>query len=125
MADANILHEVRALLRQFVKSDFRSCDVRTADMAIFFSRDPSIRPEAATAPASLGAVSELCAPHIGTLAELAGPGTAIPAGGVYGKLAVLDELRELIAQTGGTIAEHRRAIGELIEYGQPIVTVAG
>lgn len=124
MPEVSPLHEVRALLRQFAKSEFRSCHVRTGALEVFFTRDAALRPEAALAPAALGETTELCAPHIGTLAELELPGTAIPAGGVYGKLAVLDEFRELVSERGGIVAEHSRALGELIEYGQPIITIA-
>jgi hypothetical protein len=126
MAEVSALHEVRALLRDFVKSDWRAVQVRLGDLEVWFSRDASLRPEGSVTPAeTLPIVAELKAPHLGTLAWLAAPGTAIVAGAEYGKLRVLDEERALVAETGGVVARHLRTVGDLIEFGEPLVGLTG
>jgi acetyl-CoA carboxylase biotin carboxyl carrier protein len=64
------------------------------------------------------------APHVATLVMLDASGTTVAAGGVIGRMALLDETIDLVSDTGGTIVAHRAAPGALIEYGQPIVTIA-
>jgi biotin carboxyl carrier protein len=126
MAEVPTLHEVRALLRAFARSDWRAAQVRAGDLEVWFSRDTSLRPEGSVASAEpLAIVAELKAPHLGTLAWLADPGTAIAAGSEYGGLRVLDEERALVAESGGVVAQHRRAAGDLIEYGEPLVALSG
>lgn len=126
MADLPILHEVRALLRTFANSDWRAAQVRTSDLEVWFSRDAALRPEGNAASAeALAIVAELKAPHLGTLAWLADPGTAIAAGAEYGSLRVLDEERALVAESGGVVARHRRAAGDLVEFGEPLVALSG
>ena len=125
MADGKPLHEVRALLRAFGQSDLKSLHVVKPDMEVFFTRDATIRPDArpqSPEPAAPGV--ELLAPHLGTLVQLAAAGTLVAAGDVYGKLAVLDELRDLAAAHAGVIAGHCRALGDLVEFGQPVALLA-
>ena len=66
----------------------------------------------------------LRAPHVGTLVRLAPAGSAVAVGEAYGALAVLDEERPLLAEQAGTIVEHRRAAGVLIEHGEELALIA-
>jgi biotin carboxyl carrier protein len=112
-------------LRSFVRSDWRAAQVRAGDLEVWFSRDAALRPEGSVAPAEAPAIiAELKAPHLGTLAWLANPGTEIAAGAEYGRLRVLDEERVLLAESGGVVAEHCRAAGDLIEFGEPLVALS-
>jgi biotin carboxyl carrier protein len=125
MAEVPPLHEVRALLRAFTKSDWRAAEVRAGDLEVWFSRDASLRPDyGVQAPEAVLAGAELKAPHLGTLAWLADLGSVIEAGAEYGRLRVLDEERVLLAESGGVVAQHRRAVGELVEFGEPLVSLA-
>jgi biotin carboxyl carrier protein len=100
-------------------------------LEVFLSRDASISAAqlgeaqpAAQVPLADGALAELLAPHVGTLAALCAPGTTVSAGEAYGRISVLDEEIELVCDSGGVVTAHCRAIGELVEYGQPLVTIA-
>lgn len=125
MAEAGAITDVRALLRGFSASGLRSCHIVTDGLELFLSRDATIgSPMGGAEPAADVGTAELRAPHLGTLAALAAPGTTIPAGGIYGNLGVLDEVRELVADSGGTIVSHCRRIGELIEFGELVALIS-
>ena len=130
MADQGPINEVRALLRAFAKTDVKACRVVVDGLEIFLSRDPSIHavdmmaaPMPVVGRETKAALADLLAPHVGTLAALCAPGTAVEAGATYGRISVLDEEIELLAETNGIVATHCHAVGELVEYGQPLVTL--
>jgi biotin carboxyl carrier protein len=126
MAEGDPLFEARALLRTFLKSDWKSCDIVTDRLTLFASRDPAIRAQQARqvlpTPAPVHTV-ELCAPHLGTLVSLAAPGTRLEPGTVYGRVAILDEERDVLADQAGLVASHHQQIGALVEFGQPLVSL--
>jgi biotin carboxyl carrier protein len=127
MAEGDPLFEARALLRTFLKSDWKSCDIVTDRLTLFASRDPAIRAQQARqvlptpAPAPM---VDLCAPHLGTLVSLVAPGTRLEPGAIYGRVAVLDEERDMVADQAGILAWHHQQIGALVEFGQPLVSLA-
>jgi acetyl-CoA carboxylase biotin carboxyl carrier protein len=127
MAEGQPLFEVRALLRTFLKSEWKSCHVVTDRLTLFASRDSAIRARdvgAANSSAPAPAVtSELTAPHLGTLVSLVAVGTSVAAGETYGALQVLDEERALIATTAGIVAGHHEEAGALVECGQPLLAL--
>lgn len=127
MADGDPLFEARALLRTFLKSDWKSCDIVTDRLTLFASRDPAIRAHQArqvlAAPAPVPMV-DLCTPHLGTLVSLAAPGTRLEPGAIYGRVAVLDEERDMVADQAGIVARHHRHAGALVEYGQPLLSLS-
>lgn len=131
MIDQSPINEVRALLRAFAKTEVKAVRVVVEGLEIFLSRDASIRADqlgvaqpAAAEPVAEAALADLLAPHIGTIAALCAPGTPIAAGSAYGRISVLDEEIELVSDNGGVVTAHCRAVGELVEYGHPIVTIA-
>jgi biotin carboxyl carrier protein len=127
MADGDPLFEARALLRTFLKSDWKSCDIVTDRLTLFASRDPAIRARQARqvlAAAAPVPIVELCAPHLGTLVSLAVPGTRLEPGTVYGRVAVLDEERDILADQSGHVTAHHQQIGALVECGQPLVSLS-
>jgi biotin carboxyl carrier protein len=131
MTEQSAINEVRALLRAFAKTEVKAIRVVVEGMEIFLSRDASIRADqlgaaqvAGAEPAVDAALAELLAPHIGTIAALCAPGTTLSAGEAYGRISVLDEEIELVSDSGGVVTAHCRAVGELVEYGQPVVTIA-
>jgi biotin carboxyl carrier protein len=125
VAEASTINDARALLRSFEKSEWKACHVKTDVLELFMSRDPEIRvgQVAASVAPEPAIIAELTAPHIGTLAFLAAPGTRIAAGAVYGRIAVLDEERDLISSRGGVVDRHFHAAGAQVEYGQPLVAL--
>ncbi len=127
MAEGDPLFEARALLRTFLKSDWKSCDIVTDRLTLFASRDPAIRAHQArqvlAAPAPIPTI-DLCAPHLGTLVCLAALGTRLEPGTVYGRVAVLDEERDMVADQAGNVAWHHQQAGALVECGQPLMSLA-
>jgi biotin carboxyl carrier protein len=130
MSEASGINNARALLRDFLRSDWKSCHLTTDDLELFFSRDPAIRAPHATSPVAQATTVEaqviatLTAPHLGTLVDLVSPGVVLAPGDRYGRIAVLDAERDLIADVGGTVLHHRFAAGDLVEFGQAIATLA-
>jgi biotin carboxyl carrier protein len=130
MSEASGINNARALLRDFLRSDWKSCHLTTDDLEVFFSRDPAIRAPhatsslAQTATVEAQVIATLTAPHLGTLVDLVPPGVVLAPGDRYGRIAVLDAERALIAEAGGTVMQHRFAAGDLVEFGQAIVTLA-
>ncbi|UVO51999.1 hypothetical protein M0208_16325 [Sphingomonas sp. SUN019] len=125
---ADPVTEARALLFQFQRSSLKACHVVTQSFELFASRDPAIRAPSTsmepTVEAAPVAETIVEAPHVATLVTLEAPGTIVAAGGAVGRIALLDETIDLVSDTGGTIVAHRAAPGTLVEYGEPILTIA-
>lgn len=129
MTEQSAINEVRALLRAFAKTEAKAVRVVVDGLEIYLSRDASIRADQFGAALPLGEaaqedLTQLLAPHIGTIAALCAPGTSVAAGEAYGRISVLEEEIELVSDTGGVVTAHCRAVGELVEYGQPVITIA-
>ena len=122
----SLVNDARALLRQFLNTDYKALHASTARIDIFFSRDPDIRADLQEASGAADAETTkifATAPHLGTIAALSPQGERVAAGGAYGRIRVLDEESDLISEHEGVIAGHRCKIGDLVEYRQPIVAL--
>ncbi len=64
------------------------------------------------------------APHVGTVVWIAAVGAVIEKGEAAARIAVLDETMEIAASNGGVVSSHAAKIGDLVEYGHDLVTVA-
>ncbi len=128
MADLPPLHEARALLRTFTHTGLRTLEVKTERLSLFLSRDPAVRyapqPSAPLPPTASGPTTNLTAPHLGTLADLAPLGTRVTAGQPVATLRVLEREALVLAESDGEIVAHHHARGALVEYGQPLLTLA-
>jgi biotin carboxyl carrier protein len=117
--------EASAFFAIFAGSPWKSCHLRIDAMEIFVSRVAGVAnpmtgvvPEPVTAP-----VTALRASHFGTLVALAEIGTVLAAGQAYAHVELLGEEIELVAEEGGTVAEHLLGIGALAEYDQSVLSV--
>jgi biotin carboxyl carrier protein len=124
MADQSGVNDARALLRDFLKSDWKALQIETGSLKAFFSRDPAVRAVARTAPTEPTFIAELIAPHLGTLASIVAPGTSLAAGDVYSHIEVLGKLRPLHTDAAGVVSAHHFAPGALVEYGQRVATLS-
>ena len=138
MGDAGPVHEARALILQFARSNLKAVELRTPQLSVFASRDPGIRladsmffgtrqPASANRTPAVEAEQQrfqVAAPHLGTLMSLAAAGTRLGTGGVYGRLAVLDDTIDLVAERDMVVVAHCAAPPALIEYGQPLIIVS-
>lgn len=127
MAEAPPLHEARALLRTFTHTGLRTLEVKTERLSLFLSRDPAARyaPRPSAAAPAPAPTTDLAAPHLGTLTDLAPLGTRITAGQPVATLRVLERDTLLLADADGEIVTHHQTLGTLLEYGQPVLTMAG
>ncbi len=124
---ANPLHEARALLRTFAQTKHTVLRLRSDNLQLFLSRDPALRARdvpAAAVAAVAKVTEELTAPHLGTLAALAPLGSRVEQGAEVARLMVLDRETVLRAASAGTVIAHHHAVGALVEYGQPVLTLA-
>lgn len=115
--------EAAAFFALFVRSAWKTCHVRTGEMEIFVARDRDTpNPLMGEAPIAVAQpVTQLRAPHLGTLVALADVGTMLAPGQPYARLELLGEEIELLAETGGAVADHCLAVGTLAEYDQPLL----
>ncbi|OFX03698.1 MAG: hypothetical protein A3E78_16560 [Alphaproteobacteria bacterium RIFCSPHIGHO2_12_FULL_63_12] len=124
----SLVTEARVLLHQFLKTDYKALRASTPTIEIFFSRDAAFRAdmqEAAVRGTDVGAAEpiETPAPHLGTIAALAANGETIAAGGVCGRIRVLDDEFDLTSEQAGIVIDRRADIGDLVEYGQPVLVL--
>ncbi len=128
MPDVDPLHESRALLLQFQRSNLKAAHVATEWLEFFASRDPAWSARgrvAGLAPARADIPEHIvAAPHLGTLEAPLAAGSAVTEGTVLARLRVLDRLIDLVADRNGTLADCRAADGDLVEYGQPLFALA-
>lgn len=129
MTETGPLHEARALLRQFSQSKLRVCEVETAHLSLFASRDPAMRRAPAAIEPGHAAfppdTTDLVAPHLGTLHAPVPVGTAVRAGATVAMLIVLDRHRPVLAEIDGIVSMHLRAPGDLVQFGEPILALSG
>lgn len=125
MADAHAITEARALLLQFTRSPLKACHVATASLEVAFSRDPSIRVASLLHAACSEAqdLTELTAPHVGTLTSLAAIGTELQPGDVFAEIAVLDQPVPLKVPAAGIVRRHHCTPGALVEFGQSVIGI--
>lgn len=128
MPDVSPLHEARALLLQFQRSELKAMHIATEWLEFFASRDPAWTARGRVAGRALASADArehiFAAPHLGTLEAPVPTGSAVTEGTVLARLRVLDRLTDVVADRDGTVADCRAAGGDLVEYGQPLFVFA-
>jgi biotin carboxyl carrier protein len=120
----------RALLRLFTKSGYGELHVRLGDFQMFVARaDGARNPLRAGAPAAepsapASAVSHVVtAPHIASLVSTLPVGSAIAAGDMVARIALLDEEIDIAAEQAGMVDAVLAQPGTLVEYATPILSL--
>lgn len=120
--------DVRALLRDFGKSDWRELALDGKGWALFMAK-PGARsnPFTSTVTASHGSdavtAQTVSAPHLGILALQCGEGQWVKEGEALGALHVLDRVTPLMSTGAGRVSLHFKD-GDLIEYGNAVLSIA-
>jgi biotin carboxyl carrier protein len=117
-----IIENTRALLRLFEQSGRRDLYLRTGDYRLFIARkdggDNPMRAEGAATDAL-----QLTAPHVATLNWTAAVGTNLAIGDSIARLSLLDEIIELQSEHAGRVTSVDAETGQLLEYGDAILTL--
>lgn len=117
-----IIENTRALLRLFEQSGRRDLYLRTGDYRLFIARNDGgenpMRAERAATDAS-----QLTAPHVATLEWTAAVGTMLSTGDPVARLSLLDEIIELQSEHAGAVSSIDAETGQLLEYGDAILTL--
>jgi biotin carboxyl carrier protein len=120
----------RALLRLFTKSDYGELHVRLGDFQMFVARaNGGCNPLRAGTPAAersapASAVSHVVtAPHIASLVSTLPVGSAIAAGDMVARIALLDEEIDIAAEQAGMVDAVLAQPGTLVEYATPILSL--
>lgn len=121
----------RALLRLFTKSGYGELHVRLGDFQMFVARADGARnplraggAPAAEPSAPASAVSHVVtAPHIASLVSTLPVGSAIAAGDMVARIALLDEEIDIAAEQAGMVDAVLAQPGTLVEYATPILSL--
>lgn len=120
--------DVRALLRDFGKSDWRELALDGKDWALFMAKPGAgLNPFTSAVTASHGSdaviAETVSAPHLGILALQCGEGQWVKEGEPLGTLHVLDRVTPLMSTGAGRVSLHFKD-GDLIEYGNTVLSIA-
>jgi acetyl-CoA carboxylase biotin carboxyl carrier protein len=134
-----IVSDTRALLWIFEKSDYRDLHLRLEGYSVFLAKSGGhanpmhdspigdrplhdrIVPDVARSTASHAIV----APHIASLISTLPLGSCVAMGDIVARLSLLDEFIDLKADYVGTVEAVSAEVGDLLEYGSPILELAG
>ncbi|VWX54160.1 biotin/lipoyl-containing protein [Novosphingobium sp. 9U] len=130
---AAAIDNARAMLETFLASDWKEIHVASAELELFIARDsgganpmraalPANEGSALEAPAA-GAHHEVKAPHVATLVSVVPEGTWVEQGEPVARLSVLDEEEDLPAPVSGRLASATRNAGDLVEFGDVLLTL--
>ena len=116
---SQMLGSVRALLRDFIQTDWRDAYLRSDDLELFLSRRYGVNPmqQAEEVPTETASPDRhgMNAPHLGIFHALAEKGAVVRKGDIIANLDVLGRETEIIAETSGKVALIE-ATGSLLEY---------
>ena len=113
--DDALINDARALLSTFVSGDASSLrTILRPGVELVINR---------IAEPAAGSVT-IKAPHLGTLVSIATVGSPFHAGDAIAQLAVLAEVRPVLAPFDGVVEASEASIGELIEFGGALVTIS-
>jgi biotin carboxyl carrier protein len=124
--------DARALLATLTASEWREIHVASGGTEIFIAK-PGGRQNpmrvAATVPApspesSAIPVVTVTAPHVASLHSVKAAGARVEEGDRIAVLRVLDEHHDLLAPTAGAVTAAFAAPGDLVEFGQPVLTLS-
>lgn len=126
--------DTRALLRLFEQSDYGELYVREGDYQLFLARTAgrtnplrrgaSVTPVPLAAPeAKPSAAIMVTAPHIASLISALPVGSAVAAGDIVARIALLDEEIDIAAEQAGMVDAILAQPGALVEYATPILSL--
>jgi len=134
------INDARALLQTLMASDWREVHVRSGGTEIFIARDGGgsnpMREPAPVAPAAptaspagagqagTGSDTVVTAPHVATVVETLPIGTTVTVGQTVATLRVLDDTETVEAPVAGTITAVSAAVGDLLDFKVPILSIA-
>lgn len=123
------LGEVRALLALFGRSQLRDLWVSAGDWSVFLARadgaaNPAAGATVAQPVAAPAAEHVVTAPHLGIVCELTPTASVVAQGQRIAELRVLDERRPVLADRAGTVTALLAGEDALVEFGQPLLTIA-
>ncbi|WP_068076691.1 hypothetical protein [Novosphingobium lentum] len=127
------VHEIRALLMQFVHSPLKHLYVRSDAMTVFMARpgggDNPMRqttaaPHAAAVAGLAPALVSVKAPHLGLFLASLAVGDLVDHGGLIGTIDVLGRKTEILSDRAGHIAAIHFAANQLVEFGETLVEIA-
>ena len=117
-----ILNDARVLLAELARSPYADIHVRTAAGEMFLAK-PHGGANPMRASDDRPRVT-ITAPHVATVISLAAPGSAMAAGAVVARLAVLDETIEVASEDAGFVAEVLASAGDLVDFDAPLLTIS-
>jgi acetyl-CoA carboxylase biotin carboxyl carrier protein len=124
-----VISDTRALLRIFEKSDFRDLHLRLDGYSVFFAKPGGganpMHDCVAAVPARATSSHTIAAPHIASLASVLPTRSIVAIGDVVARLSLLDEFIDVTADQAGTVEAVSAEVGDLLEYGAPILELAG
>lgn len=123
------IHEIRALLLQFERSDLKDLYYRSPQWSVFMARpgggaNPLLAAIAGAEPAASPAPAALApetAPHLGLFAPRCAVGEVVEAGAVVAVIDVLGRKTDVVARTAGRVRALRAGADALVEYGDVLV----
>ncbi|KMS58752.1 biotin/lipoyl-containing protein [Sphingobium cupriresistens] len=128
------IDDARALLDTLLTHGWQQLHVASGDTEIFLARDGGCAnpmrvaalPDAVVIPTpQAGPETLVSAPHVATLEQALAAGTQVTVGQTVATVRVLDEQEDIAAPVSGTIVRVDAAPGALLEYGAPLLSIAG
>lgn len=129
---ARAVDDARALLDALLSSGWKDLHVLSGGTEIFIAREggrPNPMREASVfvpVPAAEPPQEQLVtAPHVGTVVDVRALGTMIAAGDPVATIRVLEQEETITAQAAGAVIAIHAAIGALVEYKTPVLSLSG
>lgn len=127
------INDARVLLDTLLASGWCEIHVVSGNTEIFLARNgaranpmrsvPLPAQAALDAALTPGPKTSVTAPHVATLVHALPVGTAVAAGQIIATLRVLDEQEDVEAPVSGTIVRLDAVVGDLIDYGAPLLAI--
>lgn len=122
-------HEFRALLAQFQLAGLRDLWVRADDWSIFLatasgSANPLTQTSALEPGPMIAPEEVVTAPYLGILSTIVQTAGTVGQGDRVADVLVLDDRRPVFAGRAGTVGRLLARDGDLVEYGQALLTIA-
>jgi biotin carboxyl carrier protein len=130
---ATAIDDARALMDALLGADWREIHVVSGETELFIARDdggpnpmravPAQPVDEAPEARAAGTEHAVKAPHVATFVSALPEGSWVGQGEPLARLSVLDEEEDLAAPVSGHVGISSFASGDLIEFGDVIVTI--
>jgi biotin carboxyl carrier protein len=130
---AAAIDDARALMDALLAAGWREIHVVNGETELFIARDdggPNPMRAVSAQPAdeapqarAAGAEHVVKAPHVATFVSVSPEGSWVEQGEALARLSVLDEEEDLAAPVSGYVGASSFASGDLIEFGDVVVTI--